>query len=71
MGMNGPQPTSYEEILSWLTVSGEPLCSQQVAILGAMDSAYIETLYAIRAEQDREREAREKAKEEALKRAGR
>lgn len=40
-GLNGPQPLSCQEIMSWLALTGERLTREDVLILRQMDDAYL------------------------------
>ncbi len=64
-GMNGPLPIPYTEMQAWLLLTRETVSSAQITLLRDMDEAYLIAHAKIRDEQEREREAREKALEEA------
>lgn len=44
-GMNGPQPITYAEIAAYSRIYSLPIEPRHVAILIAMDQAYLETVY--------------------------
>lgn len=44
-GMNGPQPITYAEIVAYSRIYSVPMEPRHVAILIAMDQAYLETVY--------------------------
>ncbi|NSX91468.1 phage tail assembly chaperone [Agrobacterium tumefaciens] len=44
-GMNGPQPISFTEMQSYARLTNQQIEPRHVAILIAMDQAYLETVY--------------------------
>ncbi|WP_425963796.1 phage tail assembly chaperone [Rhizobium nepotum] len=44
-GMAGPQPITYAEIVGYAHLMRQPIEPRHVAILIAMDQAYLETVY--------------------------
>ncbi|WP_395774062.1 hypothetical protein [Agrobacterium pusense] len=44
-GVNGPQPITYAEIVAYSHINSLPIEPRHVAILIAMDQAYLETVY--------------------------
>lgn len=40
-GMNGPLPLPWAELQAWLTLSGEHVTREELAILRGMDAAFL------------------------------
>ena len=69
-GQSGPKPFTFTEIEAFKAARRIKLWPQEVDVLCDMDNAYLRGTYAAMEEARREREARQKAKEEALKMLG-
>lgn len=51
-GMNGPNPLTYSEIASWVSLSGEIVSREEIAVIRKMDAAFIKALSEERKAQD-------------------